>query len=71
MGAGISDAEEIKCHPWFDGINWHDVYNRKLCPPKPCLKNITAMEISSPTIEKVEKIDSAKIKGWTFIEISN
>ncbi len=27
------DAEEIKEHPWFAGIDWEDVYNRKLPMP--------------------------------------
>jgi protein kinase X len=26
-------AEDIKRHKWFKGIDWDDVYNRKLIPP--------------------------------------
>jgi protein-serine/threonine kinase len=34
LGAGVRDAEEIKEHPFFRGINWRDVYERKLRVPK-------------------------------------
>jgi hypothetical protein len=27
LGA-IKGAEEIKSHPWFNGIDWNDVYNK-------------------------------------------
>ena len=30
LGSGKLDAESIKAHPWFEEINWDDVYNRKL-----------------------------------------
>lgn len=30
----LKDAEDIKSHIWFKGINWKDVYERKLSPPK-------------------------------------
>jgi hypothetical protein len=28
LGAGPSDSEEIKSHPWFADVNWDDVYNK-------------------------------------------
>ena len=40
LGAGIGDAKEIKKHPFFSKVNWDDVYNRKLKPPKPINKMI-------------------------------
>ena len=28
LGAGPTDAEEIKKHAWFDGIDWEKIKNR-------------------------------------------
>jgi len=35
LGAGIRDSEEIKEHPYFNGIDWKKVSERKLKHPKP------------------------------------
>jgi len=35
---GKNGADEIKKHKWFKGINWKDVFNRKIDPPIPYLK---------------------------------
>ena len=34
---GRSGADEVKAHPYFEGVNWEDVKNRKLKPPAPYL----------------------------------
>ncbi|CRG97095.1 rac-beta serine/threonine protein kinase, putative [Plasmodium gallinaceum] len=40
LGSGITDAEEIKKHPFFKSVNWDDVLNKKVKPPfKPHLFN--------------------------------
>jgi len=34
------DAEEIKCHPWFEPIDWAKIENRTMAAPyKPQLDN--------------------------------
>jgi hypothetical protein len=45
LGAGLRDAEEIKEHEFFKGIIWEDVYNRKMVPPKPEIREIKPLEI--------------------------
>ena len=35
LGSSKEDSEDIKRHPFFNGINWEDVRKRKLHPPKP------------------------------------
>ncbi|CRH02885.1 rac-beta serine/threonine protein kinase, putative [Plasmodium relictum] len=40
LGSGVTDAEEIKRHPFFKSVNWDDVLNKKVKPPfKPPLFN--------------------------------
>ncbi|KAJ1983685.1 Serine/threonine kinase [Dimargaris verticillata] len=33
LGSGPSDAEEIKRHPFFKGINWNDIFHKRVTPP--------------------------------------
>ena len=33
LGYGYDGAEKIKNHPFFDGINWEDIWNRLIIPP--------------------------------------
>ncbi|KAM0673424.1 Serine/threonine kinase [Gurleya vavrai] len=33
IGSGKGDGEEIRKHPYFDGIDWDDVYNKRYKPP--------------------------------------
>jgi hypothetical protein len=32
LGGGEADAEEVKAHPFFAGLQWEDVLARKLRP---------------------------------------
>ena len=40
LGAGKQDSDEIKSHPFFNGIDWSLVYTRKLRPPVPQIRKI-------------------------------
>jgi len=42
LGSGKGDAEEIKRHPFFKGVIWDDILNKKVPPP-------FLPSISSPT----------------------
>ncbi|KAG0334316.1 Serine/threonine kinase [Podila humilis] len=33
LGSGKTDAEEIKRHPFFKGVNWQDILDKKIPPP--------------------------------------
>lgn len=33
LGAGPSDAKEIKEHPFFQGVNWDDMLQKRVPPP--------------------------------------
>lgn len=58
LGAGIRDAEEIKEHDFFKGINWDDVYNRKMTPPKPDFRDIKPLEIPYTQIFNDLKVEN-------------
>ncbi len=66
MGAGSLDAEEIKRHPWFDEINWEDVYNRKLVPPKPNIKALATQTEEPAPFEQRPAGGVDRIDGWSF-----
>lgn len=33
LGSGPGDAEDVKSHPYFRGINWDDVLHKRIEPP--------------------------------------
>jgi protein-serine/threonine kinase len=40
LGSGVRDAEEIKEHEFFSGVNWKNILDRKVKPPyKPVIRN--------------------------------
>ncbi|KIV93870.1 hypothetical protein, variant 1 [Exophiala mesophila] len=40
LGSGQGDAQEIMSHPFFKGVNWDDIYNKRVPTPfKPTVKN--------------------------------
>ena len=42
LGSGLGDAEEIKSHPFFEGLDWKALENKQIPPPwKPSLINET------------------------------
>ncbi|CAD8154308.1 unnamed protein product [Paramecium pentaurelia] len=59
------DAKEIKCHPWFNDIDWQDCYNKKLKPPKPLLYH----EPKDPRKITFSKVSMKnKLEDWSFFE---
>lgn len=45
LGGGKGDAEEVKSHPFFETINWDDLYNLKIPPPfVPVVKSEVSVE---------------------------
>ncbi|OMJ90631.1 hypothetical protein SteCoe_6904 [Stentor coeruleus] len=67
LGA-VRDAEEIKQHRFFKGIDWDSVYRRELCPPK--IPKINPPKTGIPAEDiygNFYPADSNRILGWTFI----
>jgi hypothetical protein len=71
LGAGPTDAEEIKQHPWFKGVNWNSVYNRKMNPIKPIANKINTCAFSTPLATPgVAEPTKNRIAGWSFIKFN-
>lgn len=68
LGSGPGDAEEIKQHQFFNGINWEDVFRRKLKPPKIPVKKIEKAKVPFPIFEEKdsEEESQGKLLKWTF-----
>ena len=40
LGSGPTDAQEVMNHPYFDGINWDDLYHKRVPTPyKPTISS--------------------------------
>jgi serine/threonine protein kinase len=64
----VDDSEEVKQHPFFAGINWTDVYNKKLKPPTPPPSLIKAGFLSGYKLGSDEHSNAdTKLNGWTFV----
>lgn len=59
LGAGPSDAEEIKAHPFFKMQNWEQVYARQLeAPFKPEIENEEDVSLFDTRFTKMTPVDS-------------
>lgn len=68
LGSGPGDAEEIKAHPFFKGVDWEDAVERRLKPPKPRVKPVVEPKEGVRIFEDEEQEEDAnKLKRWTFI----
>jgi len=73
LGSGKFDAQIVKSHPWFEGIDWTEVYNRNLPVPKDINfeKNEDSHSIISSRVikgenEEKEGASNHYIEGWSF-----
>ena len=79
LGYGPEGSKKIKAHPYFEGINWDDAWNKKLTPPFiPDLKGETDLKYFDKmfTNEKIEEskvsevpssIENNNYKGFTYV----
>jgi serine/threonine protein kinase len=66
LGSGERDAADIKCHPWFECINWDAIKEKKIPPPyKPQLDQTTDTKHFPPefTGMKLSPTDVESLKG--------
>ena len=79
LGYGPDGAKKIKDHPFFEGINWDDAWNRKLTPPFiPDLNGETDLKYfdkmftnekidGSKVVEAPPSIENSDFKGFTYV----
>ena len=65
LGAN-KDSEELKEHPFFDGINWQEVMNRELIMPSVDIPKVNLNETIKVSFENNGDV-SKKVENWTFI----
>ena len=69
LGAGPRDSDEIKEHPFFDGVNWDDVIQRKLPVPAPKIRKIEPNPMSIQSFLLDEEKGELDIKeGLQIVE---
>lgn len=72
LGASKLDAEEIKTHGFFEGVDWKKFLSKNVTPP--VYKPITRMYKKIPLakvygkIEEEEEADGNVIQGWSVLE---
>ena len=78
LGSGPNGSQKIKNHPFFEGINWEDIWNKRVVPPfEPDLKNeldlkyfdnqFTDEPIESFTKNPRSRETSYEYKNFTYI----
>lgn len=83
LGAGPDGSEEIKRHPFFNGLDWQTAKEKKLTPPKPDINMKyyahvqNFVEAADETLKKVfddfEELDpdifeNRTVQGWSFVQ---
>ena len=69
LGSSKMDAEEIKIHPFFAGVDWNMYLQRKITPP--LVKPITRLYKTIPLVKvygRLEDEEEVKLQGWSVLE---
>jgi len=68
LGSGPGDAEEVMEHPFFKGINWKDVKDRKLKMPKPHVRKVVPSSSHFAVFDDndTDEDEDTKLNKWTF-----
>ena len=67
LGSNKKGINGIKQHCFFKGINWIDVYNKKLKLPIPEIKKIKSLDYSTTEVfGNYTSFDVDEMYGWSF-----
>ncbi|KAK9762287.1 Serine/threonine kinase [Basidiobolus ranarum] len=79
LGSGRSDAEEIKRHPFFRGVNWDDIMNKRIDPPfRPKITSRTDISnfdseftrekpVLTPVQNALDSVDQEEFYGFSYM----
>jgi hypothetical protein len=72
LGSGPDDAEEIKGHPFFTGVDWQQVFERKLPVPPVPIKRVINQDIPFEKVYGASAFDESKknfqrVQEWSYI----
>lgn len=64
----VNDAEEIKEHPFFTGVNWGSVYARKNKLPIPKIPEIPKEGLNPErAFGEISHYNQSRLSNWTFV----
>lgn len=68
LGSGVRDAEEIKEHPFFSGVDWGKVAGKLIIPPD--VRPIARVERVVPSnlvYGRLDEDDAGNVNNWSFL----
>lgn len=71
LGANKKDAEEVKEHPFFNGIDWNEFLNRKVPPPpaKPVRRVPKGVSLEKIFGKLEDEKVAQRVEGWSFLNV--
>lgn len=79
LGAGKTDSEEVKKHPYFTGADWDAMIRKEITPPwKPTIKSATDVSnfdaeftrekaVLTPISSVLGEADQDQFKGFEYV----
>ncbi|KAK9457255.1 hypothetical protein V1511DRAFT_508698 [Dipodascopsis uninucleata] len=79
LGGGPDDALEVMAHPYFENINWDDIYEKRLTPPYvPTIDSPTdtrnfdqeftrEVPVLTPVSTVLTKADQEQFRGFSYL----
>jgi hypothetical protein len=65
LGSGPNGTKNIRNHPFFAGINWDDLYNKKIAPPfRPNVSSDTDTSYFDEEFTRQAPVDSVVENGF-------
>ncbi|KAK9461554.1 Phototropin-1 [Lipomyces oligophaga] len=79
LGYGIRDAKDVMEHPYFENINWDDIYHKRVPPPfVPSISSETdtsnfdeeftgEIPVLTPVTKVLPRADQERFRGFSYV----